>query len=86
MTNAEFIQSQIDTTQKQILLYQDALTAFAQNDAIQHYKIDTGQTVQTVTRANLTEISNIIDKLYNRCATLEARLTGNQTAIGRPSW
>lgn len=83
--NREFIQSRIDATKSQIVNYEAAADAFAVNGAIQTYKLDTGQTVQTVTRADLDMITRTIDSLYNRCSTLEARLNG-ASSITVPAW
>ncbi len=83
MTNT-FIQSRIDATKLQIVAYEDATLALA-TAGVQSYKLDTGQTVQTVTKLDLTALNKTIDSLYNRCATLEARLNGG-TIIGVPAW
>lgn len=84
--DATFIQARIDATKAQIVAYEDAALAFANNGALQAYTIDTGQTRQTVTRAQLSEIQRTIESLYNRCATLETRLNGAGTFTGRPAW
>ncbi len=84
--DAAFIQARIDATKLQIVAYEDAALAFATNQNIQTYELDTGQTRQRVTRADLASIQNTIDKLYNRCATLQTRLDGSGTAIMRPGF
>lgn len=53
---------------------------------IQSYTLDTGQTKQTVTKFNVTELRNYIDSLLNRCVTLEARLNGTGSQIARPDF
>lgn len=53
---------------------------------VQSYTLDTGQSRQTVTRVNLTEIRNAIDGLYNRRATLIARRDGCGVVTVRPCW
>jgi hypothetical protein len=78
-----FIQARIDATKLQIIAYEDASLALA--DGVQSYTLDTGQSVQTVTKLNLRSIQFTIDSLYNRCATLQARLSGGAT-IGVPGW
>ena len=83
--NSDFIQSRIDATKLQIVAYEGAVLALA-GDGIQSYKLDTGQTVQTVTKLDLTALNKTIDSLYNRCATLEARLNGSGTTTARPAW
>lgn len=83
MNNA-FIQDRITATKLQIVAYENATLALA-GAGVQSYKLDTGQTVQTVTKLDLTALNKTLDSLYNRCATLEARLNGG-TVIGIPAW
>lgn len=79
-----FIQGRIDATKLQIVAYEDAALALA--GGVQSYTLDTGQSRQTVTKLDLSAIQNTIDSLYNRCATLEARLNGSGTVTVRPAW
>lgn len=79
-----FIQARIDATKLQIVAYEDA--ALALGAGVQSYTLDTGQTRQTVTKLDLSAIQKTIDSLYNRCATLEARLNGSGTVTVRPVW
>lgn len=83
--DAAFIQSRITATKAQIVAHEDAATALA-TGGIQSYTLDTGQTRQTVTRMDLSSIQKTIDSLYNRCATLEARLNGSGVITARPAW
>jgi len=78
-----FIEARITSTKAQIVAYEDAATALA--SGVQSYTLDTGQSRQTVTKLDLNAIQNTIDALYNRCATLEARLNGGCTTV-RPDW
>lgn len=82
--DAAFIQERIDATKAQIIAYEDAAVALA--SGAQSYTLDTGQTRQTVTKLDLTSLQRTIDSLYNRCATLEARLNGSGTITARPAW
>lgn len=82
--DAAFIQARIDATKAQIVAYEDAATALA--GGVQSYTLDTGQSRQTVTKLDLSAIQRTIDSLYNRCATLEARLNGSGTVTARPAW
>ena len=79
-----FIQGRIDATKLQIVTYEDAALALA--GGVQSYTLDTGQSRQTVTKLDLSAIQNTIESLYNRCATLEARLNGSGTITARPAW
>ena len=54
--------------------------------AIESYTLDTGQSRQTVTKFNLKALSDVLDSLYNRCVTLEARLSGGNSVTVRPSF
>jgi len=80
----DFIQGRIDATKAQILAYEDATLALG-SGGIQNYKLDTGQSAQWVTRLDITELNKTIDSLYNRCATLEARLNGGTITVS-PAW
>lgn len=83
--DAAFIQARIDATKAAIVAYETAQTTLATGN-VQSYTIDTGQTRQTVTRLDLADLQRTIDSLYNRCATLEARLNGSGTVTTRPIW
>lgn len=83
MDNA-FIQDRITATKAQIIAYETAAEQLAAG-TIQTYTLDTGQSRQTVTKFELATLQRVIDQLYNRCATLEARLNGG-TVTGRPVW
>ena len=80
-----FLADRITATEAQIVAYEAAILAFANSGAIQTYKLDTGQTVQTVTRSDLVDLNQTLDILYNRLSTLCARRDG-AASIGRPAW
>lgn len=84
MTNA-FIQARIDATQALIVAYEAAVTALV-GGQVQQYTLDTGQDRQTVLKADIPKLNAQIDGLYNRCATLQARLDGSGTVTARPAW
>lgn len=83
--DAAFLQARIDATKAQIIAYEDAATALA-SGGVQSYTLDTGQSRQTTTRLDLDNLQKTIDSLYNRLATLEARLNGSGTITARPAW
>ena len=85
MDTTAFIQARIDATKLQIVEHEDAALAIAAG-TMESYDIDTGQTRQRVTKLNLHLLQDIIDALYNRCVTLEIRLNGGGTIIGKPGW
>jgi hypothetical protein len=80
-----FLQERITATKAQIVAYEDASLAFGTSN-IQSYTLDTGQSRQTVTRADLSQLQRTLEGLYNRLVVLEARLTGNGVLIGTPAW
>ena len=84
--DASFIQGRIDATKTQIIVYEDAVTALGAAGGVQSYKLDTGQSIINVTRADLSQLQKTIDGLYNRCATLEVRLNGSGSSVGKPAW
>jgi len=83
--DATFLQARIDATKAQMIAYEDAATALA-SGGVQSYTLDTGQSRQTVTRLDLDNLQKTIGSLYNRLATLEARLNGSGTITARPAW
>ena len=83
--DSTFIQARIDATKLQIVAYEDAALALG-TGGVQSYELDTGQSRQRVTKTDLPDIQKTIDGLYNRCATLEARLNGSGVIAGLPAW
>lgn len=81
----DFIVQRITATKALIVAYEDALTALGNDGGIQSYTIDTQQTRQTVTQADIPRLNDLVTSLYNRLATLEARLNGT-AIIARPCW
>lgn len=84
MTNA-YLQERIAKTKLLIEAYEAAALALGEAGT-QSYRLDTGQSSQTVTKLDLPAITNTLDTLYNRLCVMEARLTGSGTKIGRPAW
>lgn len=80
----EFIKDRIAATKLQIVSYEVALDALA--SGVQSYSLNTGQSQQSVTRASIPDINKVLDSLYNRLVTLEARLTGGGVVRVRPGW
>jgi len=81
----DFLTNRIAIVQAQIVAYEDMLSAFASDGAIQSYSLDTGQSRQTVSRSQLASVRILLDGLYNRLATFEARLYGS-SITARPGW
>lgn len=80
-----FIQDRITATKALIVAYEDAVTALGNQGGVQSYTLDTGQSRQTVTRSDIPALNRMLDSLYNRLCTLEARLNGG-AVTARPAW
>lgn len=81
----QYLTARIAATEAAIEQYENAELALT-TGGVQSYTIDTGQSRQTVTRANLSEIRRGVDSLYNRRATLLARRDGCGVVTTRPCW
>jgi hypothetical protein len=80
-----FTLDRITATKAQIVAYEGALLALAAGGGVESYTLDTGQSRQTVTRANIPAMQKMLTALYNQLATLEARVYGGTTNV-RPAW
>lgn len=78
-----FLDERIDRTKTMIIAYEDAITALA--GGAQSYSLDTGQTRQSVTRAQLAELTSTLEQLENRLASLNARRNGGSIYV-RPGF
>lgn len=81
----EYFIGKIDATKTLIDAYEAALLALAENNATQQYTLDTGQSRQTVVRADIPKLNDMLDILYNRLSTLETRIYGGVVTV-RPAW
>jgi hypothetical protein len=82
--DSAWIAERIAAKKALILKYEAALDALA--GGAQTYSIDTGQTRQTVSKANLTEMRNVIAQLESDLSTLQMRLNGCGRFQMRPGW
>lgn len=78
-----WLDARIEATKKLVVAYEDAILALA--GGAQQYSLDTGQTRQSVTKANLSSLRDMLNSLENRLATLEARRCGAGVR-GVPGW
>lgn len=69
-----WIEERITKTKALIVAYEDALLALA--GGAQMYSLDTGQTRQTVTKANVASMKTILTELEERLSLLQGRLRG----------
>lgn len=81
----EYFLTKIASTKTLIDAYEAAILALGGQGAVQSYTLDTGQSRQTVTRADLATLNKTLDSMYNRLAVLEARIYG-ATITARPAW
>lgn len=79
-----WLEARITKTKELIVAYEDAILQLS-TGAVQSYSLNTGQTTQSVTKQQLSQIKNTLESLENRLATLEARL-GCGRAYGRPAF
>ena len=80
----EFWEGRIAAKKALIAQLDEALLAIA--GGAQSYSIDTGQTRQVVTKANVTETRNTIAQLESDISTLQMRLYGCARLQVRPGW
>jgi hypothetical protein len=80
-----WLDRKITETMALIDAWEAAQLAFADSNT-QTYQLDTGQTRQMVTRAQLGSIDLTIQRLYSRLATLRARKGGCSQFNLRPGW
>lgn len=83
--NNQFYKERIQKAKERIVSYEDAIDQLLANQ-IESYQLDTGQSVQRVTKMNIEVLEKAIDTLLNRCATWEARITGCGTTYVRPGF
>lgn len=83
--NRTYLAERINVTKALIEAYEGAVLALGATGGVQSYTLDTGQSKQTVTRADMASLNAILDSLYNRLATMEARLYGGSVTV-RPAW
>lgn len=79
-----WLEQRIAAKKAAILAFEAALMAIA--GGAQTYSIDTGQTRQTVTKANVSEMRIMISKLESDISTLQQRLNGCGRFQVRPGW
>lgn len=80
-----FLEARLAATKVTIVKYEEAIDALV-DGGHESYRLDTGQGVQRVTRLNIEFMQKQLEGLYNRCATMEARLKRSGVTRGRPDW
>jgi hypothetical protein len=75
----EWLEARVTATKALIVAYENAILALA--GGAQSYSLDTSQTRQTVTKADLGSLRLQLNELENRLAVLDARLCGAGTRV-----
>jgi hypothetical protein len=65
-SDTEFWVSRVATIKAQLVAYDAMYLSFLSNGGQQSYKLDTGQEVVTVDRADLADMDAVMDSLLNR--------------------
>jgi len=80
----EWVEARIVATQAAIVAYEAAILALS--TGAQSYSLDTGQTRQNVTKANLTELRKTLEWLNSQLAQYDAQISGGAVFIAKPAW
>ena len=84
--DSDFLKERLAAIKQIIVAYETAILALLNNGAMQSYTIDTGQSRQTVTRANIEATKKTLDSYYNSYSVLHARIYGCGKFIASPGW
>lgn len=82
---SDFLKKRLKATEDQIEAIETAITAVV-SGGVQSYSINTSQTTQSVTRANLKSWQDVLDQLYSRRDVLHSRLYGDGVTTMRGAW
>lgn len=83
--DSDYLRERIAKTKAIIDEYEDAILQLS-SGGVQSYSLNTSQTTQTVTKFDVARLQGSLDGLYNRLATLQARLDGSGVIIAGPAW
>lgn len=75
----EWLDERIAKTKELIVKYEDAIDALS--SGAQTYSLDTGQTSQSVTKAQLGSLRNMLQELENRLEWLNAKRHGRTVNV-----
>lgn len=78
------MQARIDAVTALIVAYEAAVLALS--SGISSYTIDSGQTRQQVTRANMTELRRTLVELYSQLDAWDRMLNGGTGTYAAPMW
>ena len=86
LMDVDFERENLANVKAQIRAYDAALLAFASNGAIQQYTLDTGQTRQVVSRADIGSLRLLRHSLFNEYSVMCTRLNGGGTTVVSPCY
>lgn len=81
----QFIEDRIAARKLLVVQLEEAIFQLSFNN-ISQYTLNTGQTVQTVTKRDIVTLEKLLSSTLNGIAELEARLNGSGTVIAGPAW
>ncbi len=81
---ADFWTERLEIAKKQLTALDEAIAAL--ESGAQSYKLNTGQSEQTVTRHQIGDLYRRQEKLLEQISNLEARTTGGGAFIARPGF
>lgn len=84
MSCDQFWQDRLDKLKTTIVLYEDAIAALI-TPGVESYTIDTGQTIQKVTKWDIEKLEKILLSYMNRYAELDTRCSGSASFNARQS-
>jgi 3-oxoacyl-(acyl-carrier-protein) synthase len=84
-SNLAFWQARLTACQTSVAAIETAIDAITVQ-GMESYMLDTGQTNQRVTALDIDKLNKMLDSALNRCATLEARISGSGNVIMRGGW
>lgn len=84
LCDRQFEEERLEKIKQIIAAIEDALLAFSTDGLLQSYTLDTGQTRQTVTRAEISSLKNTLAFWYSQYDTWCQRLTGCASRYVRP--
>jgi len=75
-----WLQARIDATKSQIEAVETAVLALS-SGSVRSYTINTGQTTESVTKADISRLGSLLESLYRRLDYLDMRLNGGGPAL-----
>jgi hypothetical protein len=79
-----WLEARLAKTEELIVAYEDAILALS--TGAQMYSLDTGQSRQTVSKSQLSQLRDVLAMLENRRAALMNRLCGSSRVVLVPGF